>query len=86
MESLFWALIGIGSLYLIVLFFVAIGSRQFMSNRTLIQNPPAVAAVFTVIILIVLGWREFFGRDAGLAFGILVVIVILGIAFASSKK
>ncbi|MBR0780035.1 hypothetical protein [Bradyrhizobium iriomotense] len=86
MERLFSAVLGLGAIYLIVLFFVAIGSRQFMSNRTLIQNPPVVAAVLTVIILIVAGWREFFGRDAGLAFGILVVIVILGVAFASSKK
>lgn len=78
MQQLLAIVGGLVGLYLIVLFFVSLGSRQFMSNRVLIENPAAVAAVITIIIIPIIAWQQYFGRDAGFAFVVLLLACFLG--------
>jgi len=82
MEKIGQAALMFGVLYVMIYFFVLMGSRTFFSRRTIISNPAAVAGVLWVIAVLALFWNAFWGRNAGIAFvGLLIVlgIVIVGL-------
>ena len=78
MEKIGQAALMFGVLYLMIFLFVLMGSRTFFSRRTIISNPAAVAGVLWVIAVLALFWNAFWGRDAGIAFvGLLIVVGIV---------
>jgi hypothetical protein len=60
-----------------------LGSRNFFSRRTIISNPAAVAGVLWVIAVLALFWSAFWGRNAGIAF--VGLLIVLGIKWLKSK-
>lgn len=80
MEKIGQAVLMLGALYVMIFFFVMMGSRTFFSRRTIISNPAAVAGVLWVIAVLALFWNAFWGKNAGVAFVGLLVVVGLVIA------
>jgi hypothetical protein len=78
MEKIGQAALMFGVLYLMIFLFVLMGFRTFFSRRTIISNPAAVAGVLWVIAVLALFWNAFWGRNAGIAFvGLLIVVGIV---------
>lgn len=80
MDTIGQAALMFGGLYVIIFIFVLMGSRTFFSRRTIISNPVAVAGVLWVIAVLALFWNAFWGRNAGVAF--FGLMIILGIVIA----
>lgn len=80
MDTIGQAALMFGGLYVIIFIFVLMGSRTFFSRRTIISNPAAVAGVLWVIAVLALFWNAFWGRNAGVAF--FGLMIILGIVIA----
>jgi hypothetical protein len=82
MERIGEIVLAFSGLYVIIYIFVAMGSRNFFSRRTIIANPAAVAGVIWVVVVLAIFWNAFWGRNAGVAFvGLLIVLagVIAGL-------
>ena len=84
METIGQAALMFGGLYVIIFVFVLMGSRTFFSRRTIISNPAAVAGVLWVIAILALFWNAFWGRNAGIAF--VGLLIVLGMVIAGLVK